>query len=83
MKIKENIQKNIKLTHLVLKTKNTNLILKTQQKFQRERHNVFTEEINKIALGLNYDKRIQSIDLIETQEFVMSKDLVIEKEEMR
>ena len=43
----------------------------------------YTEEINKIALGLNYDKRIQSIDLIETQEFVMSKELIIEKEEMK
>ena len=29
-------------------------------------HNVFTEEINKIALSSNDDKRMQSIDLIET-----------------
>ena len=27
--------------------KNNKLILKTQQRFKRERHNVFTEEINK------------------------------------
>ena len=31
----------------------------------KERHNVFSEEFNKIALSLNDDKRIQSIDPIE------------------
>ena len=46
--------------------KNNKLILKTQQRFKNERLNVFTEEINKIALSSNDDKRIQSIDLIET-----------------
>ena len=34
------------------------LILKTQQRFKSERHNVFTEESNKIALSSNDDKRI-------------------------
>ena len=37
-----------------------------QQRFKGERHNVFTEEINKIALSSDGDKRMQSIDLIET-----------------
>ena len=41
-------------------------ILKTQQRFKSERHNVFTEEINKVALSSNDDKIMQSIDLIET-----------------
>ena len=45
--------------------KNNKLILKTQQGFRCERHNVFTEEINKIALGSNDYKRIHSIDSIE------------------
>ena len=40
-------------------------ILKTQQRFKRERYNVFTEKINKIALSSNDDKRMQSFDLIE------------------
>ena len=40
-------------------------ILKTQQRFKSERHNVFTEEINKVALSSNDDKIMQSIDLIE------------------
>ena len=47
-------------------TKNNQLILKTQQRLENENHNVFTEEINKMALSLNDDKRVQPIDLIET-----------------
>ena len=38
--------------------KNNKLILKTQQRFKSERLNVFTEEINKIALSSNNDKRM-------------------------
>ena len=38
------------------------LILKTQQRFKSERNNVFTEEINKIGLSSNDDKRMPSID---------------------
>ena len=32
---------------------------KKQQRFHCKRHNVFTEEINKIALSSNDDKRMQ------------------------
>ena len=46
--------------------KNTKLVLQTQQIFKSERHNIFTEEINEVALSLNDDNRMQSIDLIET-----------------
>ena len=46
--------------------KNNKLILKTQQRFKSEEHNAFAEEINKIDLSSNDDKRMQSIDLIET-----------------
>ena len=54
--IKENHEKFIK---------NNKSILKIQHKFKSERHNVFTEEINKIALSSNDDKRIKLIDSIE------------------
>ena len=40
---------------------------------------IFTEEINKIALSSNNDKRMQSIDSIETYASGTSKDLVSEK----
>ena len=39
--------------------KNNKLILKTQQRFKSERNNVFTEEINKITINSNDDKRIE------------------------
>ena len=46
--------------------KSNKSILKIRQRFKSERHNVFTEEINKIALISNDDKRMQSINSIET-----------------
>ena len=49
----------------------------------RERHDDFTEEINKIALSSNYDKRIQPIDLIETYVYGTNKILVSEKEKIK
>ena len=69
-KIKKNLLKN-------------RLKLKTQQRFKSERHDVFTEEINKIALSSNDDKRMQSIDSIETYAYGMSKDLICKKEKIK
>ena len=43
-----------------------------------------TEEIIKVALSSNDDdKRMQSIDLIETDTYGMSKDLVSQKEDIK
>ena len=47
--------------------------LKTQQRFKSERHNVFTKDINKVALRSNDAKRMQSIDSIETYGYGRSK----------
>ena len=63
--------------------KNNKLVLKPQQRFKSERHNIFSEEINKIALSSNDDKRIQSIDLIETYAYETKKVLVSDKEEIK
>ena len=41
-------------------------IFKSQQRLKSERHNDFAEKINKISLSSNDDKRIQSIDPVET-----------------
>ena len=41
------------------------------------------KKINKIALSLNDDKRIQSIHLIEAYAYGTNKDLVSEKEEIK
>ena len=59
--------------------KNNKLILKTQQRFRSEKHSVFTEEINKIALISNDDKIIKLIDSIEISAKGTSKDLVCKK----
>ena len=40
------------------------IILKSQQRFKSERHDAYTEEINKIALSSNNDKRLQTFDKI-------------------
>ena len=45
--------------------KSNRLILKSQQRFRIEKHNILTEEANKIASSANSDKRIQSINSIE------------------
>ena len=37
---------------------NNETILKSQQRFKSETHNVYTEEVNKIALSSNDDKRL-------------------------
>ena len=45
---------------------NNEIILKSQQRFKSEVHYVYTEEINKIPLSSNYDKRLQTFDKITT-----------------
>ena len=40
--------------------------LKWRQKFKSEAHCVYTEEVNKIALSSNDDKRLQTFDRIRT-----------------
>ena len=60
--------------------KNDKLILKAQR-FKTEKDNVFTEEVKKIALHRNDDKRIQSIDSVETYAYETWKDLISKREE--
>ena len=43
---------------------NGKAVLKSQQRFKSERHNVYTEEVNKIALSTNDDKILQTFDKI-------------------
>ena len=59
------------------------LRLKTQQGFKSERHNVFTEEINKISLSSNDDKRMSSIGLTEKYAYGTSKDIIYVKEKIK
>ena len=43
---------------------NNQITLKSQQRFKSKAHDVYTEEINKIALSSNVDKRLQTFDRI-------------------
>ena len=70
---------------------NNNKILRSQLRFKSDHHNVYTEEINEIALSSNDDKRLQTSDRITTypygtnvfkvceSEMLMAKDLFSEK----
>ena len=63
--------------------KNNKLVLRSQQRLGSEKHNVFNEEINKIALNARNNKRIQSIDSTETYAYARSKGLVCNKEKIK
>ena len=45
---------------------NIEIVFKSQQRFKSERHDVYTEEVNKIALSSNGDKRLQTFDKFTT-----------------
>ena len=57
--------------------------MQTKQRFKRERQNVFTGEINKIALSSNDNKRMQSTDSIRTYAYGTINDLVSERKEIK
>ena len=45
---------------------NDKIITRSQQRFRSHNHKVYTEEVIKIALSSNYDKRIQRYDKVTT-----------------
>ena len=45
---------------------NDKVIVRSQQRFRSDHHKVYTEEVNKIALSSNDDKRIQTFDKVTT-----------------
>ena len=45
---------------------NIEIILKSQERFKSDHHKVYVEQINKIALSSNDDKRLQTFDKIKT-----------------
>ena len=70
---------------------NNKTILKSQQRFKSDHHKVYTEDVNKIALSSNDDKRLQTFDSVTTypygknvfkvceSEMLAVKDLFFEK----
>ena len=56
------------------------IILKSQQKFKSEAHSVYTEEISKIALSSNDDKRLQAFHRITSYPYGVSVGKVCKTE---
>ena len=54
--------------------------IKIKQRFKSERYDVYTEEINKIALSSNDDKRLQTFDRITSYPYGTSAGKVCKTE---
>ena len=59
---------------------NNKTILKSQLRFKSDHHNVYTEEVNKIALSSNDDKRLQTFDRVTTYPYGTNAFKVCESE---
>ena len=55
---------------------NGEVILKSQQSFRSNHHKVYTEEVNKIALSSDDDKRLQAFDRIETNPYGITNEML-------
>ena len=55
-------------------------LLKSQLRFRSDQHNVYTEEVNKIALSSNDDKRIQTYEKVTTYPYETNTFMVCENE---
>ena len=56
------------------------IILQSQQRFKSDYHNVYTKQINKIALSSNDNKRLQTFDKITTYPYGINAFKVCESE---
>ena len=59
---------------------NDKTILKSQLRFKSDHHDVYTEEVNKIALSSNDDKRLQTFDRVTTYPYGTNAFKVCESE---
>ena len=59
---------------------NNKTILKSQLGFKSDHDNVYTEEVNKIALSSNDDKRLQAFDRVTTYSYGRNAFKVCESE---
>ena len=64
-------------TDCLLNNKN---VYRSQQRFKSDYHKVYTEELNKIALSSNDDKRLQTFDRIKTYPYGTNAFKVCESE---
>ena len=86
--VSSNENLNLKIIKIVQRqlqklVKTNKLILESQHKLRSEKYNVFIEEVKEIALNTKDDKRIQSIDSMETYVYGRSKDLIRKYDEIK
>ena len=55
-------------------------IIRSQQRFKRDAHNVYTENVNKVALPYDDNKRLMSYDKVTTYPCGIKTGILIEKE---
>ena len=59
---------------------NNKTILKSQLRFKSDHHDVYIEEVSKIALNSNDDKRLQTFDRITTYQYGTNAFKICESE---
>ena len=58
---------------------NNRTVYRSQQRFKSYYHDVYTEEVNKIVLSSNDDKKLQTSDRITTYPYGTSRMIKINK----
>ena len=74
------IEKEIIFNNYIECLKEKKKILKKQQRFKSDAHNVHTEEINKVALSFEDDKRLIAFDGITTYPYGIGAGILCKQE---
>ena len=74
------VKREITIRNYVDALLNDELVIKSKQRFRSDHHKVHTEEVNKIALSSNDDKRIQTFDKVTTYPYGTNAFMVCENE---
>ena len=59
---------------------NNKTVYRSQERFKSYNHDVYTEEVNKIALSSNDDKRLQTSDKITTYPYGTDEMMMINQQ---
>ena len=74
------IKRFIMFNHYLECLKEKKKILRKQQRFKSDMHDIYTEEVNKVALSFNDDKRLISYDGITTYLYGISAGVLCKQE---
>ena len=61
---------------------NDTIILRSQQRFKSFNHEIYTEEVNKVALSSDGDKGLQTFNRIQQYPYITSPNIVWENERL-